>query len=127
MDTPKQARYDLFERIRNHRLTATFALLATLSIGIVAGSILTQQSVDAAGCDAERHAVPRDGRAERLANAVDLDGGERGVFCHILDRMLRTLGRHALARIDDARTRHPCIVARVLGRRSSPAVRRGQR
>ena len=39
MDTPKQA---LFERIRNHRLTVTFALLATLSAGILAGSLLTR-------------------------------------------------------------------------------------
>src|ERR1035441_6394066 len=42
MDTPKQATHDLLERIRNHRLTATFALLATLSLGILAGSILTR-------------------------------------------------------------------------------------
>jgi serine protease Do len=42
MDTPQQAPRDLFERIRAHRLTATFALLATLSIGILAGSLLTR-------------------------------------------------------------------------------------
>jgi serine protease Do len=32
----------LIARIRNHRLTASFALLATLSLGILAGSILTR-------------------------------------------------------------------------------------
>ena len=42
MDTPNQPSRDLFEHIRNHRLTATFALLATLSVGILAGSVLTR-------------------------------------------------------------------------------------
>jgi len=39
MDTPAAT---FLARIRNHRLTASFALLATLSIGILAGSILTR-------------------------------------------------------------------------------------
>jgi serine protease Do len=62
MDTPKQAPRDLFERIRNHRLAATFALLATLSIGILAGSILTrsvsgkEQTVDSS--DARPLTIP---------------------------------------------------------------------
>jgi serine protease Do len=62
MDTPKQTQHDLFERIRNHRLTATFALLATLSLGILAGSILTrsvsgkEQTVDSS--DARPLTVP---------------------------------------------------------------------
>ena len=42
MDTPQQAPRDFFARIRAHRFTATFALLATLSIGILAGSLLTR-------------------------------------------------------------------------------------
>jgi serine protease Do len=42
MDTQKQAAADLFARIRNHRLSATFALLAVLSFGILAGSIFTR-------------------------------------------------------------------------------------
>ncbi len=52
MDTPNQATRDLSTRIRTHRLTATIALLATLSLGILAGSILThsvsgkEQNVD---------------------------------------------------------------------------------
>jgi serine protease Do len=62
MDTPKQTTHDLFERIRNHRLTATFALLATLSLGILAGSILTrsvsgkEQTVDSS--DARPLSIP---------------------------------------------------------------------
>jgi serine protease Do len=62
METPKQTTYDLFERIRHHRLTATFALLATLSLGILAGSILTrsvsgkEQTVDSS--DARPLTIP---------------------------------------------------------------------
>src|ERR1035441_5303654 len=62
MDTSKQAPRDLFERIRTHRLTATFALLATLSVGILAGSLLTrsvsgkEQTVDSS--DARPLTIP---------------------------------------------------------------------
>jgi serine protease Do len=44
MDTPRNTppATTLLARIRNHRLTATFVLLATLSLGILAGSILTR-------------------------------------------------------------------------------------
>ncbi|WP_433964249.1 trypsin-like peptidase domain-containing protein [Tunturiibacter gelidiferens] len=42
MDTPKKTPATLLERIRTHRLTTTFTLLATLSVGILAGSILTR-------------------------------------------------------------------------------------
>jgi serine protease Do len=62
MDTSKQAPGDLFERIRTHRLTATFALLATLSVGILAGSLITrgvsgkEQTVDSS--DARPLTVP---------------------------------------------------------------------
>src|SRR5271155_3254189 len=42
MDTPKNTSSALLERIRTHRLTTTFTLLATLSVGILAGSILTR-------------------------------------------------------------------------------------
>ena len=41
MDTPKNTS-TLLERVRTHRLTTTFTLLATLSVGILAGSILTR-------------------------------------------------------------------------------------
>jgi serine protease Do len=61
MDTQKQAAHDLFARIRNHRLSATFALLAVLSLGIVAGSIFTRtvsgkEQVDSS--DARPLAIP---------------------------------------------------------------------
>jgi len=42
MDTSKQTPTTFFERIRGNRLTATFVLLATLSAGILAGSVLTR-------------------------------------------------------------------------------------
>jgi serine protease Do len=42
MDIPKNTSSTLLERIRTHRLTTTFTLLATLSVGILAGSILTR-------------------------------------------------------------------------------------
>jgi serine protease Do len=62
MDTPKQAPRDFFERIRKNRLTATFALLTTLSVGILAGSVLTrsvsgkEQAVDSS--DARPLTIP---------------------------------------------------------------------
>jgi len=42
MDTPKNTSSTLLERVRTHRLTTTFTLLATLSVGILAGSIITR-------------------------------------------------------------------------------------
>jgi serine protease Do len=42
METPNNTSPSLFERIRSHRLTTTFVLLATLSVGILAGSVLTR-------------------------------------------------------------------------------------
>jgi serine protease Do len=62
MQTSNQAPRDLVARIRHHRLSATFALLATLSLGILAGSLLTrtvsgkEQSVDSS--DARPLSVP---------------------------------------------------------------------
>jgi serine protease Do len=62
MDTPATPRSTLFARIRSHRLSATFALLAALSAGILAGSILTrgvsgkEQSVDSS--DARPLVIP---------------------------------------------------------------------
>jgi len=59
---PTSTPHTLLERIRNHRLTATFVLLATLSAGIVAGSILTrsvsgkEQAVDSS--DARPLVIP---------------------------------------------------------------------
>jgi len=41
MDTPIRTSPSLLDRIRSHRLTTTFTLLATLSAGILVGSVLT--------------------------------------------------------------------------------------
>jgi serine protease Do len=43
MDTPNSTPPTLLERIRSRRLTTTFMLLATLSAGILAGSVLTRK------------------------------------------------------------------------------------
>ncbi len=42
MDTPNNTPPTLLDRVRSRRLTTTFALLATLSVGILAGSVLTR-------------------------------------------------------------------------------------
>jgi serine protease Do len=42
MDTPTNTSQTLLDRIRGHRLATTFTLLATLSVGILAGSVLTR-------------------------------------------------------------------------------------
>ena len=42
MDTSKNSSPTLFDRIRSRRLATTFVLLATLSVGILAGSVLTR-------------------------------------------------------------------------------------
>jgi serine protease Do len=41
MDTPTNTSQTLLDRIRSHRLATTFTLLATLSVGILVGSVLT--------------------------------------------------------------------------------------
>ncbi len=63
MDTPTPSSPSLLDRIRSRRLTTTFTLLAVLSVGIVAGSVLThgvsgkeQQSVDSS--DARPLVIP---------------------------------------------------------------------
>ena len=63
MDTPNNTPPTLLERIRNRRLTTTFMLLTTLSVGILVGSILTrnvsgkeQASVDSS--DAKPLVIP---------------------------------------------------------------------
>src|ERR1700748_2828031 len=42
METPNTTSQTLLDRIRSRRLTTTFTLLATLSVGILAGSVLTR-------------------------------------------------------------------------------------
>jgi serine protease Do len=62
MDNQNQAPKTLLDRLRGHRLTTTFTLLATLSFGILAGSLLTrnvsgkEQAVDSS--DARPLVIP---------------------------------------------------------------------
>ena len=63
MDTPTPTSPSLLDRIRSRRLTTTFTLLAVLSVGVIAGSILThgvsgkeQQSLDSS--DAKPLVIP---------------------------------------------------------------------
>src|SRR6185312_1759719 len=62
MDIRNNPSPSLLDRMRAHRLTTTFTLLATLSIGILVGSVITQnvsgkeQSVDTS--DAQPIVIP---------------------------------------------------------------------
>ena len=62
MDTPKSTSPSLLDRIRDRRLTATFTILATLSLGILVGSVITsnvsgkEQAVDSS--DAKPIVIP---------------------------------------------------------------------
>src|SRR5580698_4184408 len=42
MDTSKNTSQTFLDRLRSRRLATTFVLLATLSVGILAGSVLTR-------------------------------------------------------------------------------------
>jgi serine protease Do len=63
MDTPTNSTKSFYSQIRDHRLTTTFVLLATLSAGIIAGSVLTrsvsgkEQTVDSS--DARPLVIPQ--------------------------------------------------------------------
>ena len=63
METPTQTSPTLLDRMRSRRLTTTFTILATLSVGILVGSALTgnvsgkeQQAVDSS--DARPLVIP---------------------------------------------------------------------
>ena len=63
MESPNPSKPSIFERTRNHPLATSFTLLATLSVGILAGSVLTrnvsgmeQQKVDSS--DARPIVIP---------------------------------------------------------------------
>jgi serine protease Do len=68
MQTPNQP--NLFERLRNHRLATSFVVLTTLSIGILAGSVLTR-SVSAKGQAVDSS----DARPLVIPKPVDLSNG----------------------------------------------------
>ncbi len=56
MTNPSDSPRDLFARLRARRLTTTFALLATLSAGILIGSVLTRTAVAKDQVDSSRRA-----------------------------------------------------------------------
>jgi serine protease Do len=63
METPSSSKPTFFEKTRNHPLATSFTLLATLSVGILAGSVLTrnvsgmeQQKIDSS--DARPLVIP---------------------------------------------------------------------
>ena len=70
MDTQKQATRPFADRIRSRRLTTTFVLLGTLSIGVLAGSILTRNV-----SGKEQVVDSSDARPLTIPNPVDLSNG----------------------------------------------------
>jgi serine protease Do len=69
MESPKTP--TLFERLQNHRLASTFTMLTVLTVGIVAGSVLTR-NVSAAG---QQHVDSSDARPLVIPNPVTLSNG----------------------------------------------------
>lgn len=70
METSNPTSKSLLERIRTHRLTTTFTLLSTLSVGILAGSVLTSNV-----SGKEQQADPGDARPIVIPSAVSLSNG----------------------------------------------------
>ncbi len=68
MESPKAP--SLFERVQQHRLASTFTLLTTLTVGILAGSVLTR-NVGAA----EQQVDSSDARPIVIPNPVTLSNG----------------------------------------------------
>ena len=62
---------DLFTRIRNHRLASTFTLLTVLTIGVLAGSVLTH----GVGAKEQQHLDTSDAHAIVVPNPVTLSNG----------------------------------------------------
>jgi serine protease Do len=69
--TPNPNKPNLFARVRGHRLASTFVLLATLSVGVLAGSVLTR-SVSG---DAQQSVDSSDARPIVIPNPVTLSNG----------------------------------------------------
>ncbi len=61
----------LAERFRTHRLASTFTLLTTLTVGVLAGSILTHD----VGAKEQQHADTSDARPLVIPNPVTLSNG----------------------------------------------------
>ena len=71
MESPKTNGAGLIEKLRSSRFTTTFSLLAVLSIGILAGSVLTS-SVSAKGA---QHVDSSDARPLTIPSPVTLSNG----------------------------------------------------
>ena len=69
METPQTP--TLLERLRDHRLASTFTLLATLTIGILAGSVLTHD----VGAREQQKVDTSDARPLVIPNPVTLSNG----------------------------------------------------
>ncbi len=61
----------LSDRFRNHRLASTFTLLSTLTVGVLAGSILTRD----VGAKEQQHIDTSDARPIVIPNPVTLSNG----------------------------------------------------
>ena len=69
METPQTT--TLFTRIRTHRLASTFTLLSTLTVGILAGSVLTH----GVGAKEQQHVDTSDARPIVIPNPTTLSNG----------------------------------------------------
>jgi serine protease Do len=103
--TPKP---DLLARLRSHRLTTTFVLLATLSVGILAGSVLTrgvsgkEQQVDSS-----------DARPLSIPNPVTLSNG--------FSQIAKQVGP-AVVNINTEETAKPVVPGKKRLPRNHPAI-----
>ena len=73
METPQTTTHSpsIIARIREHRLTSTFTLLATLTVGILAGSVLTHD----VGAKEQQKVDTSDARPLVIPNPVTLSNG----------------------------------------------------
>jgi serine protease Do len=99
MDTATQASRDLFTRVRRHRLTATFALLAALSLAILAGSVLTrsvaakEQTVDSS--DARPLTIPSPIFESNEFTRIAKEVGPAVVNITTITQPRQSIGRHS--------------------------------
>jgi len=69
METPTPTNF--FSRLRNHRLASTFTLLTTLTVGILAGSVLTHD----VGAKEQQHVDTSDARPLVIPDPKALSNG----------------------------------------------------
>jgi serine protease Do len=69
METPHSSSF--FTRLRTHRLTSTFTLLATLTVGVLAGSVLTHD----VGAKEQQHVDTSDARPIVIPDPKTLSNG----------------------------------------------------